>query len=158
MFLLRRALIAAVLIAAAVPVGAVASARDGGATARASSSRLTISVRSTRYGKVLTDGSGRVFYLFTHDKGKTSRCYGACASAWPVAFTGGTPRAGSGARASLLGTTKRRGGGLQATYAGHPLYYYVGDRAAAQVTCQNVNEFGGLWLVVRASGRAVHGG
>jgi predicted lipoprotein with Yx(FWY)xxD motif len=42
------------------------------------------------------------------------------------------------------------------TYAGRPLYYYVGDKKPGQVLCQNVNEYGGLWLVMRPSGRPVH--
>jgi hypothetical protein len=41
------------------------------------------------------------------------------------------------------------------TYAGHPLYYYVGDREPGQVLCQAVNEYGGYWYVVRRDGRAV---
>jgi hypothetical protein len=44
---------------------------------------------------------------------------------------------------------------MQVTYAGRPLYYYVGDKRAGQVLCQNVPEFGGTWLVLRASGRLV---
>jgi hypothetical protein len=44
---------------------------------------------------------------------------------------------------------------LQATYAGRPLYRYVGDRRPFQVLCQNVREFGGLWLVVRPDGTLV---
>ena len=38
------------------------------------------------------------------------------------------------------------------TYRGRPLYYYVGDRKPGQILCQNVREFGGLWLIVRPSG------
>ena len=41
------------------------------------------------------------------------------------------------------------------TYNGHPVYYYVDDTAPGQVGCQNVNEFGGLWLVVDPSGNAI---
>ena len=44
----------------------------------------------------------------------------------------------------------------RATYAGRPLYFYVGDRRPGQVLCQNVVEFGGRWLVLRASGQLVH--
>ena len=60
-----------------------------------------------------------------------------------------------GVDASLLGTILRRDGRRQATYAGKPLYYYVGDRKPLQVLCQNVREFGGLWLVVRPNGTLV---
>jgi predicted lipoprotein with Yx(FWY)xxD motif len=55
----------------------------------------------------------------------------------------------------LLGTTRRRDGRLQVTYAGHLLYYFKGDTAPGQITCQNASEFGGLWLVVNPSGAAV---
>ena len=55
----------------------------------------------------------------------------------------------------LIGTIRRADGRLQVTYGGRPLYYYVGDRQPGQVLCQNVEEFGGLWLVVRPSGRLV---
>jgi predicted lipoprotein with Yx(FWY)xxD motif len=41
---------------------------------------------------------------------------------------------------------------LQATYAGRPLYYYVGDRKPGQILCQGVREYGGRWRVVRPTG------
>jgi predicted lipoprotein with Yx(FWY)xxD motif len=66
----------------------------------------------------------------------------------------GEPAAGAGAAGRLLGTTRRRDGRLQLTYGGHPVYYYVDD-APGRVLCQNVNEFGGQWLIVRASGKPV---
>jgi Secreted repeat of unknown function len=47
------------------------------------------------------------------------------------------------------------GDGRQVTHAGRPLFYYVGDRRPGELRCQNVREFGGLWLVMRASGRLV---
>ena len=65
------------------------------------------------------------------------------------------PKAGRGADTSLLGTIRRSDGSRQVTYAGKPLYYYVGDREPLQVLCQNVEEFGGLWLVVRPTGATV---
>ena len=54
-----------------------------------------------------------------------------------------------------LGTVKRANGSLQATYAGRPLYYYVGDTKPGQILCQNVTEFGGVWRVLRPDGRLV---
>jgi predicted lipoprotein with Yx(FWY)xxD motif len=41
------------------------------------------------------------------------------------------------------------------TYNGHPLYYYVTDTKPGQVTCQNVDEYGGKWRVVAPSGQAI---
>ena len=63
--------------------------------------------------------------------------------------------AGGGARGSLVGSVRRRDGLLQVTYAGHPLYHYVGDRRPGQVLCQAVPEFGGTWYVVAPSGNAI---
>lgn len=114
-----------------------------------------IVIRATRvgsYGTVLTDGRGMPLYLFTRDRGSTSRCYGDCAQAWPVTYAKGKPRAGTGVSARLLGTTKRSDGRLQVTYRGHPLYYYEHDRPRVAL-CHDVREFGGLWLLVKPNGR-----
>lgn len=113
-----------------------------------------VKVVSSRYGPVIADRKGEAFYLFDKEKGKKSACYGDCATAWPPLLTKGAPRAGKGAKQKLLGTTRRRGGRLQVTYAGHPLYYYKDD-SPGNILCQNVDEFGGLWLVVKPNGEPV---
>jgi predicted lipoprotein with Yx(FWY)xxD motif len=119
--------------------------------------RPTLIVRDSKYGRVLFDGRGYALYAFTRDRrGGPSRCYGACAAAWPVYFGKGTLRAGTGVKQSLIGTVRRRDGRRQVTYNGRPLYYYVGERGRPGVIlCQNVDEFGGLWLVVRPGGQLV---
>src|SRR5919197_6446769 len=117
--------------------------------------RATLAAHSSRFGTVLFDGRGFVLYAFTRDRGR-SACYGACAKAWPPYFAPSGPlRVGPGVKRSLLGTVKRRNGKGQVTYAGRPLYYYVGDRNAGQILCQDVDEFGGTWLVIRPSGKLV---
>lgn len=113
-----------------------------------------VKVVDSQFGRVLADKRGEAFYLFDKEKGKKSRCYGDCAEAWPPVVTKGKPRAGKGADRSLLGTTRRRNGKLQVTYAGHPLYYYEHDEPGT-ILCHNVDEFGGLWLVVDRNGDAV---
>jgi predicted lipoprotein with Yx(FWY)xxD motif len=115
----------------------------------------TLSVKSSSFGRVLFDGRGYVLYAFTRDANGRSACYRACAKAWPVYYAKGILRAGTGVKRSLLGTAKRRDGRRQITYAGRPLYYYVGDTRPGQILCQNVAEFGGTWLIVRPSGRLV---
>jgi len=115
----------------------------------------TLTVRSSAFGPILFDGRGHALYAFTRDaRGGRSTCYGACAKAWPPYVVRGSLSSGSGARRSLLGTVRRPNGARQVTYAGRPLYYYVGD-GRLQVKCQNVDEFGGLWLVLRGSGKLV---
>ncbi len=135
--------------------GAATSTATSADTPKAKQRTTTVKVRQTRYGRILVDGRGRALYLFTRERDPTARCYGGCAQAWPVFYARGKVRAGSGANGKLLGSTKRRGGRRQVTYNGHPLYYYVTDRKPGQVTCQNVVEFGGTWLVVSPAGTAI---
>jgi predicted lipoprotein with Yx(FWY)xxD motif len=120
-----------------------------------SADRGTVTTHSSRFGPILFDGRGFVLYAFTKDPRGRSVCGGACAKAWPPYIVRTAPRAGGGTRRSLLGTTRRSDGRLQVTYAGRPLYYYVGDRAPGQILCQNVSEYGGLWLVARPNGTLV---
>ncbi len=128
----------------------------GAGEASAARSGRYLKVINSAYGRVIVDGHSYALYGFTRDPryGK-SRCYGGCAVAWPPLIVGAKPKAAAGARAGQIGTTRRRDGRLQATYGGYPLYYYVGERRPFQIFCQNVFQYGGLWLVVGPSGRLV---
>jgi predicted lipoprotein with Yx(FWY)xxD motif len=117
-------------------------------------SGTTIEVADSQYGSILFDSDQQAIYLFDKETSDTSECYGDCAAAWPPVLTDGDPQAGEGIDAKQLGTTERDDGATQVTYSGHPLYYYVDD-GPGQVLCHNVEEFGGLWLVVDPSGEAV---
>jgi predicted lipoprotein with Yx(FWY)xxD motif len=143
-----------IVLASALALASVATASSAlGATAGA---RPTLTVRSSQFGKILFDGRGFALYAFTRDRrGGASTCYGACAKSWPPYLVRGALGAAIGTKRSLLGSVRRRDGSLQVTYARRPLYFYVGDRKPGQVLCQNVSEFGGLWLVVRGSGQLV---
>ena len=112
-----------------------------------------IKLAGSDYGQVLFDGRGQAIYLFDKDGPNRTRCFGACAEAWPPVYTKGEARATGGVRQSLLGTI-RRDGKLQVTYKGQPLYYYANE-GPNEVKCQNVDQFGGLWLVVKGNGQAV---
>jgi predicted lipoprotein with Yx(FWY)xxD motif len=140
------------LALAALLAGALISAASSTA---ASTTTATVTAHASRYGKILFDGHGRVLYLFARDRGGRSSCSGACSKAWPPFLTKGAPQALAGVNAKLLGTTTRRDGTLQVTYAKHPLYYFSGDTKPGEIKCQNVSNFGGLWLVVAPSGKAV---
>jgi predicted lipoprotein with Yx(FWY)xxD motif len=105
------------------------------------------------YGRILYDARGQAIYLFTKDARNRTRCFGECAKAWPPVYTTGSPKAVAGVDQRLLGTIRREGK-LQVTYRGQPLYFYAHE-GPNQVLCQNVNEFGGTWLVVKRSGDAV---
>jgi len=126
-----------------------------GQTAASDGTKASVAAGTSAYGVVLFDGHGKALYAFTRDPRGKSTCSGTCAVAWPPYIVSGRLRPGVGARGALLGTTRRSDGRRQVTYAGRPLYYYVGDRKPGQILCQDVVEFGGRWLVIRPSGRLV---
>ena len=142
-------LLAAIVGTTLVAAIAATFALAGGGAAR-------VHIASNPLGRILVDSKGITLYDFPPDKGTTSVCYGACASLWPPLLTQGKPIAGPGARASLLGTTKRKDGKLQVTYGGHPLYYFVSDRKPGQTTGQAIVQFGGPWWVLSAAGKEIH--
>jgi predicted lipoprotein with Yx(FWY)xxD motif len=135
----------------------------GGASAQAAAPKTangqpaTVGVADSGLGKILVDSQGRTLYLFQKDSGTTSACTGACASAWPPLRASGQPTVGSGAKASLVGTTTRSDGNPQVTYNGHPLYLYVGDKAPGDTNGQGLTAFGGGWFVLSAVGNQVSG-
>jgi len=125
------------------------------ASASANVPRSVLTAGPSAFGRILFDGRGFVLYAFTRDPRGKSACVRDCARAWPPYLVATRPQVGRGVNARLLGATRRAGGRLQVTYAGRPLYYYVGDRKAGQILCQNVTEFGGVWLVIRPTGTLV---
>ena len=117
-----------------------------------------VALAASPLGRILVDAKGVTLYDFVKDKGSSSACYGACAALWPPLTTSAKPIAGPGVRASLLGTTRRKDGKLEVTYNGHPLYYFVTDRKPGQITGQGVDQFGGPWWVISATGKEIHRG
>ncbi len=103
-------------------------------------------------GKVLVDSKGFTLYYFEKDEGGKSACYGACAGGWPPLTTEGAPKGMSGAQASMLGTTKRKDGTTQVTYAGWPLYTYVADRKPGEANGNDIDAFGAEWYALHANG------
>jgi predicted lipoprotein with Yx(FWY)xxD motif len=101
----------------------------------------------------LFDLSGHTLYRFEGDKGSVSTCYGACAKAWPPALTEGKIRAVDVPR-KLVGTSKRKDGTIQLTYAGHPLYTHSGE-AQGESNGHGVKAFGGEWHALRRTGKDV---
>jgi len=148
------------VLTSAVAAIALLAAGCGGSPSTAGSSpgaAATIATASdAKLGQILVDGKGMTLYLFVADTGSKSTCYTSCAQVWPPVLTNGAPQAGTGAQASLLGTTTRTDGKIQVTYSGHPLYYFAGDKKAGDATGQGIDNFGGLWWVISPSGAAIH--
>ncbi len=108
-------------------------------------------------GRVLVDSGGFTLYDFHKDKGGNSACYGSCAEVWPPLMSAGKPEAGEGAIAGKLGTTKRKDGTMQVTYAGHPLYTYTADAKPGEAKGNDIDSFGGEWYALEASGEEAEG-
>ena len=125
----------------------------------AGASGTAVSTAKTGLGRILVDSKGRTLYLFGKDSKGKSTCSGKCATFWPPLITSGKPRAAGGAKASLIGTTKRADGRLQVTYKHHPLYRFAMDTKKGQTHGEGIDAFGGHWYVVSPAGAAIkHGG
>jgi predicted lipoprotein with Yx(FWY)xxD motif len=154
--LLLAGTIAAALLAAACGGSSSSSTASASPAPSAAASAATIAVSSNALGKILVDGKGMTVYLFVADHSTASTCYTSCAQVWPPVLTTGAPLAGTGATASLLGTTKRTDGKTEVTYNGHPLYYFVTDKKPGDTTGQGVTSFGEIWYVMSPAGAAIH--
>ena len=131
-----------VLALAAPPSAAPVAAPDDG---------TKITARGSDFGSMIWAPGRQAVYMFEKDARKESRCYGRCAKAWPPVLTEGRARAGRGVDPELLGTTRRRNGDRQVTYAGKPLYTYAHE-GAGEVLCHDVNLNGGFWWVLGPDG------
>ena len=127
------------------PMGGDAAERSG----------PSVSTASTSLGRILVNSSGRTLYMFSKDKNDKSACAGMCAKFWPPLIAVGKPRASAGARASLLGTTKRADGRMQVTYNRHPLYTFLKDTKKGQTQGEGLTAFGGQWNAESPAGTKV---
>jgi len=101
-------------------------------------------------GKVLVDSKGLTLYYFEKDQGEKSACYGACEKAWPPLT--GTPKGTGETQSSMFGTTKRKDGATQVTYAGWPLYTFEGDTKPGEDNGTDSKAFGASWYPLHPNG------
>ena len=143
------------VIAVALLGTGVGTALAGGAT---STTAARVSVAQSPLGRILVDGRGHTLYLFEKDTNGKSACSGVCVGFWPPLLTRDKPLALAGAKASLLGTTRRADGRLQVTYNHHPLYTFFEDKKKGQTKGEGLDDFGAEWYAVSASGAKVEKG
>ncbi len=89
-------------------------------------------------GEYLTNGNGRA--LYTTDK---RECNGDCLSVWPPYIADEAIPEDSG-RLGTAGNVVAEG--LQYTWDGNLLYYFMDDRYTGDV---NGHEFGGAWFLIQ---------
>jgi len=120
----------------------------GGSTNGMGTTTATLTMKTTKIGKVLTDSKGDTLYVYSKDmRGAASTCTMSCAKEWPAVK--GKPEAAMGVKfAGSLGSVKDMDGTIQATYDGYPLYTYAGDMAPGETSG---NGAGGVWHVITGS-------
>jgi predicted lipoprotein with Yx(FWY)xxD motif len=146
------------LVSTACGSTAYSSSGYGAPTAATTATRVsaaTVGVRHTSLGRVIVNSKGRTLYLFEKDTSRRSACSGQCAQFWPPLLTHGAPVAHPGVKQSLLGKIRRADGSQQVTYAGHPLYRYIGDSKPGQTNGEGSQEFGAGWDVLSSSGKKI---
>ena len=121
--------------------------------------RVTLQTTSVPgLGRILTDGIGRVLYMFPPDAASEVRCVGPCAGTWPtlaVSVSGRVTTQG-GVRTGLVGTLPDPNTGARVvTYRGNPLYVYSGDVRPGQANGQGLFLDGGPWYVLTPPGQPV---
>ena len=141
------AAVSAVSVAALALLG-VAVVSAGGSPVAAADVGATLKTVKVGGVDVLANADGLTLYWFAPDTSTSSKCFGSCAIYWPP--VSGSPAAGPGVTGKL-GTIKRPGGGLQATYDGHPLYTYIGDRGPGQANGNDLDLNGGFWYDIHVS-------
>ena len=101
------------------------------------------SASSAQFGRILTDAKGMTLYFFDDDKATKpeSSCVGGCAEEWPPVLGSKASTVGKGLDPAKLGTTTRSDGDVQLTYNNWPLYRFVDDTAAGDITGQGIERF-----------------
>ena len=99
---------------------------------------------------MLATSTSHTLYLNTTDSQEPVSVHRRCAATWPPLKTKGKPVPAPALKKSLLATAKY-GAKLQVTYNGHPLYQYIGDKAAGQANGEALH---GQWYVLTAAGQA----
>lgn len=133
---MRRVLVGAAVLAAAVWVVAGASASSAGKPA--------IEIKSNIGKVVATPGKLGIYYWDVEKKAKGKiRCTGSCAVMWPPVYVKGPVAKHLKGVMATFGTVKR-GKKLQLTVNGLPAYTYEGDTPGV-VKCDGVDG----WHAVR---------
>jgi predicted lipoprotein with Yx(FWY)xxD motif len=155
MLSLRRLALGIALGAIAGAAVLVAAAYAGTASTQSAPKAALVALGKTTLGSVLVDTKGRTLYAFEKDRKGMSVCDTACVKFWPPLVSRTTPRAAKGVHKAMLGVTRRHDGRRQVTYAGHPLYTFVGDKTPGATSGEGLTNFGAGWYALTASGRTV---
>jgi predicted lipoprotein with Yx(FWY)xxD motif len=116
-----------------------------------------LEIERTSLGRILATGRGLTVYMFTRDSINHDMCaaISGCTGIWPLVTSNGRPSLGPGVKRSLVGAITLPGGARQVTYAGHPLYTYLGSSGPGDTSYVGQSQFGGHWYALSPAGRVV---
>ena len=144
-----------VLSAAAAALVAVACGGSSGSSGAASTPappapvvKTATAVVDGKSETILVGENGMTLYYFTPDKGAGKvTCTGTCLSNWPplLVAPGVTKPTGEAGVTGTLGLIPNPNGGMQVTYNGWPLYFWIKDTNPGDTTGHKV---AGKWFVV----------
>lgn len=107
-----------------------------GVFAMAATSSEPAIMGKTSMGQAWVDAKGMTLYRFDQDSGGKSMCNDKCATEWPpLAVAAGSKAAGEWT------IVARDDGSKMWAFKGHPLYTFVDDKKAGEVTGDNKDGF-----------------
>ncbi len=137
----------------ALVIALVGAAGLGGVAAAASTPVLNASKNSKLRKTITVTAQGRTVYALSPETTKHLLCTSQkCLSFWPLVTVSSrsvklTAGKGVSGRLGLLS----RGGKLQVTLNGMPLYTFAEDSKAGQANGEGIKSFGGTWHTIGAS-------
>lgn len=91
---------------------------------------------------ILVAANGMTLYTFDKDGANKSNCNDGCLKAWPALMAGADTKV-----SGEFSIIHRDDGGKQIAMNGKPLYFYVADQKAGDITGDGS---GGVWHAIRA--------
>jgi predicted lipoprotein with Yx(FWY)xxD motif len=119
----------------------IAAAAFAAMTGLALAQSATAKTADTSKGKALVDAKGMTLYTFDKDTAGKSNCNGQCATNWP-------PLKASADAKSMgkFSVVTRDDGSKQWAHDGKPLYTWIKDKKAGDVTGDGVNN---VWHIAK---------
>jgi predicted lipoprotein with Yx(FWY)xxD motif len=129
---------------------ATAPAVAAQAPSRAPVAMTIIVEKSKTWGPVLATAGNWTVYRLVGDSKDKSTCFHACLKAWPAVLLDKGQAEPIGDAVQHLGFIVRPDGARQVTYEGIPLYFFIKDKKAWEIT-GNIKDKWGQWWVLNPS-------
>jgi predicted lipoprotein with Yx(FWY)xxD motif len=146
-------LLAGVLAIAASALAGIALAKSFTLHIASDAKVMNAGTGMTTHEAIAVNSRGRAVYGLSGDSKKHPKCTSGngCFAFWPPLKVASPKKLSKqpGIKGKL--GVWRRGGFLQVTLAGHPLYTYAGDSQRRVANGEGIHTFGGTWHVIKTS-------